>query len=368
MLVILSTACASANNQLELESTPPIVIAYLEGNTILFECLNDGDCFPNIDISDYVKSDISSQHIGLVFHAASSSIFVTLWDSTSFQLLRLNPEIGKVNVVDLPDEINPGFIMIASHDKIILANRIGEDNIWIIKNNLTTEKVSLPLGGQTAGIATLVEVSPSNIIAVNGSLIEEDRKLFAEVFIINTDSGTFTQRLLELTGLQISSGPSEIPQAGSKYAFRVVNVSPDLKQLYVFYYHYETGDKANLTLAMFDTQNLQEIASTKNEQCINLMAGYSQYHNVIYSSRMDTEGNARATLINMSDLTPIVNLSEIIPNEMSRSIIIAPFGDYFLVGTQNSVILISQSGKILKKYTLPQEWMNRDYTIMEYRR
>ncbi len=365
LLAILGAACLPTNN---VETSPPVVAAYLEKKIILFECLSNNACFPNIDISDHVKSAAPLQRIDRIFYIDPSNVFITWQNGTAFQALRFNPKTGQVDYLDLPTEINAGFMMIASHGNVVLANRVGEHSIWIINEDLTIQKVGMPLSGKSASIVGLIEAPSPNIIAVNGSPIEKDGKIFAEVFIIDTVSGTFTQRLLDIAGLSISSASDEAHQAGDKDVFRIVNVSPDLKQLYVFYYQFETSDKANLILGAFDTQDLREVASTNSSECINFMVGYSQYRNRLYSSRADTEGSSTATLIGMPDLQSLIDLWELTKNGITSRITITPFDNHFLVGTVDRVYLIALDGQIVKEYTLPQDWAQRDYILMEYRK
>jgi len=71
-------------------------------------------------------------------------------------------------------------------------------------------------------------------------------------------------------------------------------------------------------------------------------------------------------LLNMKDLSPVVDLYEVLKGEETARLSIHPFGQYFIVGIVDKVFLLSQYGDLLKGYPLPPGLIGKDYTVVEY--
>jgi len=357
IIILVNTMCAS---QIPETMGLPITLAYLDEKTITFACLNQDDCFQNFNLDNYVEFLKSPLYIGPVFYLNSASIFVILsfWDMSG-AVLKINTATNQVNYLDLPTEIDPDLSIVA-YDRVVLANR-RRGEIFIIQDDLSAQKVEVG-----PYIIRLVETTNMKVMALSNQLIEKEGEFFTQVSIIDVNSGRFVRKLLKNPSFD-NIEYEEVPRVGKRYAGKIVNVSMDLTKLYYLYYSVKNEDKICLTLAMFDANTLKEENSVSDVQCIN-MTGYTQYHNVLYSSRISTEGNERATLINMSNLQPLIDLSEIMKNELTSSLMITPFNDYFVLNTNSRIIILSLSGAIVQEYSLPIDWIARDYVVMEYRK
>jgi hypothetical protein len=47
-------------------------------------------------------------------------------------------------------------------------------------------------------------------------------------------------------------------------------------------------------------------------------------------------------------------------------LLVLPFGEYLVIGTDSQVFLLSQDGDVLKEYPLPPDLAGKDYTIVAY--
>ena len=144
--------------------------------------------------------------------------------------------------------------------------------------------------------------------------------------------------------------------------------SKDLNTLYYIYSIPKGGKELGMVLEAFDVERGIALAANANLQCINFMDGYSQHNGFLYSSRASTEGGATATLINAQTLEPLVNMDDVIKDELTPRVLVAAFGENFLIGTDSKIRLISQDGLYMKEYPLPPSLIGKEYTIMEYRK
>jgi len=360
LLLVFITGCQSNQGGSSLEKLPPVTLAWLDDDTIIFECLSDGFCPPDLVLSPsdpLTKSYLNST----MLYDTPTSIYAIRNIGLSIQLIHYNIATQHVDFTDLSSEPYLDH-MLAAHGKIIIKD---QKDVLIIDEKLSIRKIELPLSGSLPSLSSLVEATYPNIIALNEKPVEKEGNTSAEVFIIDTTTGAFTRSFLEIPGLLISPGPDETPETGSKYASRITNIRSDLGQLYVLYWDHKTSDETSLTLGLFDTQRQQELYSTTGTGCISFMKGYEQYHDVLYSSDTGGEGYTPATLLRMSDLDPVIDFNKRLPD--AKKSLIAPYGDYFLIGTDKNVLLVSNTGKVIEEYLLPEEWQYRDYRLVEYR-
>ena len=119
-------------------------------------------------------------------------------------------------------------------------------------------------------------------------------------------------------------------------------------------------------LGVFDVEKSEEIKATSDPQLISVPTGYAQYHDFLYVSNFGDGYGSKALLINMITLNPLIDFRQDVEN--FGKLIIIPFGDSFLIGTADTVELLSSNGEIINKYPLPMEWVNQQYNLMYYRK
>lgn len=145
-----------------------------------------------------------------------------------------------------------------------------------------------------------------------------------------------------------------------------VNVSKDLQTLYYITFAPTNNREMSMALEIFDVNRESVLATNSNLQCINFMNGYFQYHGFLYSNYY-SEGGGTATLMNATSLEPLIVPTELLKDSPSSKVLIVPFGDTFLIGTDTQVIRVSQQdGAIVARYPLPQNLVGKEYVIMAY--
>ena len=86
-------------------------------------------------------------------------------------------------------------------------------------------------------------------------------------------------------------GLGESALAGVQYAVRIDTVSKDLGLIYYFYLSENTDHSGQYVLGIFNTQQAKKGPSTANGESVNWMAGYQQYRDWLYSSRINMESS-----------------------------------------------------------------------------
>ena len=251
------------------------------------------------------------------------------------------------------------------YGRMVFAGR-GVNKIVIMEKDLSYRIVKLKTFGSNIAIGGLVKGEENRVIAFNQLPVEENGKQFAEIFIIDLNSGEITRKLLPAPP---SEELSEVPISPTiKYNLLFIGVSRDLKKLYYSYFETEESENNALytRLGMFDTENKKELHAYNNKnKCCPPPDGYQQYKEYLFVSH-SSEAGGSALLLSMKDLSPVVDLHELLKGERTSKILIVPFGERFIVGTQSKVLLLSQDGHILKEYPLPPDLIGKNYAIVEY--
>ena len=123
------------------------------------------------------------------------------------------------------------------YGKMVFAGR-GVNKIVIMDKDFSHKIVKPKTIGSKIVIGGLVKGEEDKVIAFNQLPVEENGKQFAEVFIVDLNSGEITEKLLP-------APPSEEPSFGVplsptvKYNLLFIGVSEDLKKLYYSYFEAE---------------------------------------------------------------------------------------------------------------------------------
>jgi len=266
-------------------------------------------------------------------------------------------ENGLVEEIDLITEYL-SFTFYYFYGRMVLA---GHKTIRIVEPDHSTKTINLQIGD---GLYGLVKGKENEIIVFANQPVEKEGKQFAEVLIINLNSNEITEKLFPAPHFEELSEAS--PSPGIKYGLMFIGVSPDLKTLYYSYQEVEeTGDNVFHTrLGAFDTVNEEELPYIYDEGCPP-RGGYFQHNGYLMVSHLPEAGSS-ALLLDMKDLTPVVDLYEMLKEEEMSRLTLHPFGQYFIVGADKKVFLLSQNGSFLREYSLPPELVGKDYSIVEY--
>lgn len=377
ILLVFALICASCYSLPEAYSDkktpmPQLTIAYLDGQSLVFECLEKGVCIKNIDLSK-IKLPGSSFRLGTVHYLDPVNVFVWLYsgETNHGAVLRINRNTGEVMSIDLPSASLEGMI---AHGRLVFRD-YKDSKIYIVQDDLSVKTVELG-----SDIFQLIEADDNKIIAVNFQPIEQDEKTFIETFVIDVLSGEFAR---ELVGCPAFTDPLNLPNLESNedtLAGWLITVSADLKYVYLFYNHRSGEEGYKQALGMFDTHTLDEVNSAKDPAFITFLnqtrLSSQQYRNISYPRMAFTnsEGLSQGlnASMNLTTLQPLVDTLEIIKAEYIKALRFAPFGDNFAIGAYERIFLVSLDGKIVVEYPLPLDHIplvngKRDYQIVEYR-
>ena len=226
----------------------------------------------------------------------------------------------------------------------------------IYQNDLTSTELEV-----ASSISRLIGIKAGMIIALNDHPIETDGGATVEFSIVNTISGEITDEKYKLPYLEINQSHSS-PSEEKSYVINIEGISRDLKTIYCLYYI--GSEPLNPRLGAFNLQNSNEVASTGEPDLVRLTSGYAQYHEMLYTSNSGDGYGVGAALIDMSDVTTLLDFAE--NPDWKRKLKIVPFGDRLLLGSVDAIVLLSQMGEITQEFPLPEKWKNQDYQLMYF--
>lgn len=344
--------------QLDLNNYLPITLARLDSNNIVFECLNFNKCPENIQLDDVEQSIV---YIDSAFYQNPDKIVLVMRSSDeAIIVMEVNLKSNQKIYTVVPNATVPPLMVAHTDTQLVIGDKTGQ--LFFIQDGILSNQVKL-LADNNTNIANLF-IKNKSVVVLNSDPINQDNKAYAQVWLIDMDKASVSSQLLPMPKFSYLEA-GEVTRNGIKYAGRLVNVSEDLTKLYFLYYLGANEGLAQLTLGMFDVNTLEE-KSVSDTKCINLMTGYSQYNGIMYSNRNDLEGNANATFVSMQNLTSIADMSAFVQNELTTKLVIKPFYQNFLFGTNSRIFVVMPSGEIVKEYSIPLAWNNQNYILIAY--
>jgi hypothetical protein len=214
-------------------------------------------------------------------------------------------------------------LLYSLHGKVMVAT----DNFLDIIEDSSVRTIRF----RDIGTNILIEGREGEVIALgteavddNGkpySYLERSGKPFAQAVVIDLDSGQVTEKLLpapqtEEDGQDASGKWLTVP--GVRYGYTTfVGASPDLRRLNYVYSRVEgAGDNDFYnTLGVFDTEKEQDLPVV-NDECCPPEEGYLQYRDYLMVSHFPEAGGS-ALLVNMKDLSPVVDFHELLKKDGS---------------------------------------------------
>lgn len=372
LLLAFMSVFSYFNNAVRKVSVPPSLEAaplsafpmpaalYLDGAIIHFHCLDTPACFSDIDLGDPIKTlnDPNAHPLSLqsAYYGKDSMIYLVIGGSIWEYLVEINPRTSQVRYLDinapsmssragvLPMLLPGGIKMI--HGKIIVGTTDGK--IGIVQDSFSLKVIDLK-----SPIRDFIEVNDSKIAVIAQEKYLENEAAQEKVFLVDVKSGAIEEKNFN----------------GSRKGGQMVTVDGDIHNLY-----WVSSD--NSTLNKFDIQAQKDMLSVSISAAdayayTTLTGTRLQYHKIWYYSRKcPCEGPVTALMMDMSTLKPVLNPEDFVNDEpeSDRTFMIFPFGDEFLVGTYSRVFVVSSDGTVINTYTLPQEWVGRNYLFLEYRK
>lgn len=340
---------------LDFGKQPSVVVVRLVNNDLEFGCLDNINCLPNISLKDIEQPVV---YIDSAFYKNSSTLDIILVRSDQiFVLLEIDLKNNQVKYITLPKETLPPLRIAHTDTQVIIGDQTG--HLFFIQNGDIKNQVKLTSKDNTSNIAGLF-VRDNDIVVFSPVPLNENQRTYAQVWLIHLSDYSIDGQLLQMPNFDhLEIG--ELPQSGVKYLVQIIGVSEDLTNVYGFYYLGTEENTVQSMLGIFDTSTLREISSL-NVECAN-MAGYIQSNEILYSSRSDSEGSSTAAFINLHNLSSL-DVSIFTQDEITTRLIIVPFSENFLFGTNSRVFIVSPTGKIAKKYSLPLTWHNENYVLV----
>lgn len=324
----------------------PIIVTDTSGlpgeKTLHFTCLNREECPPALETGFGPGDSVMDRE---------ANLYLPLSDRN--EICYIDSEQWSTKYVETDPNLEGSSIPLYTHDKIILSTRKG---IIIINEDLSQKVIQLELEGESAEIGGLVRGHGNEILAFNELPVKKGEQDFAQVFVIDLDSGDVTEELLPAPPSVESPPDAPAEEKRGRYALTFVGVGEDLDRLYYTFYR---GDKVVPTrLGMFDTREKKELR-VYERGCLPIV-GYRQHGGYLFVE----SGRGGPLLLSLEDLSPAVNFAKLRTEWPIRKI--SPLGRYFLVGTANEVLVLSRDGDVLKEYTLPPELFGGSYAFIEY--
>lgn len=341
---------------------PPItLVAVGEANGIRyleFFCPNTDTCISKVEIENENLQNLEFLRVGPTYRLEDGSLFISFWAANDL-VFWLDPASLESDYFELGTDIDLGSLSLVVDENLILANSRGA--VLLLNETGISSKFRIPL--QPANfIYQLIPKTNTEFLAINNVPIKQQDKTVAQIFEVNLETRVIDEKFLPLPDFEPLILDTVLA-GGKKYNLTIVSVTPDLSTLYYLYYYTEDGQNLKTALAMFDTHTMRDTGNKQDLNCIS-MAGYLQSEGFLYSNKYDSEGGgAVASLIDMKSLKSLIPTS--ISDEPSNKFLVAHYGKYFVLGTDRVIIVLDQQGEILSQYDLPENWVNRDYAIVE---
>ena len=360
-----ATPSATATSVTLTDEPPIIIVSSDEHNgetTIHLTCLNDQGYNRVLDIGQP----------GDLLHISEATmddenVYISVWWPSQHSQPRgsiyVIPKHNSIIKID-PETRDLPFARYC-HGRMVFADSGAVSKIVIMEKDLSYRVVRPKIVGPwtpLSRIGGLIQGEGDRVIAVYKSPVEREGRQFADVFIIDLNSGEVTEELLPAP--QFGERTETPASPGVKYHGTFIGVSSDLRKLYYSYLIKEAGDNALYTrLGMFDTEKEEELPYVY-DGCCPSFDGYLQHKEYLMIGY--PQAAVSTLLLNMKDLSPVVDLYEVLKGEETARLSIHPFGQYFIVGIVDKVFLLSQYGDLLKGYPLPPGLIGKDYTVVEY--
>ncbi|MBI5822446.1 MAG: hypothetical protein HZB18_00305 [Chloroflexi bacterium] len=335
----------------DIQNHFPITALYLDGSVLRINCLDTPKCFPDIDLGNQIRiannPDEPPLQIGFAYYGQDLTLYLLLSGGTGQYLAKVNLETGQVQILDPASflgGLNSGFAS-TIQGKLILAT--AEGKISVVQNDFSVKTIA----DLKAPVFNFIEANNSKIAVISTSgVLQESSQV--KMFLADINSGDIEEKML--------NGPQ-----GNNWQF--VTIDQNLKHLYWL------PTDSNI-LNVFELQIQKNILSVPISNFDALIYTTQntrryQYHGIwYYSRRCCQEGPYPAMMLDMSTLQPVINPEDFLKNESDETLMISSFGNNFLIGMNSRVLLVSADGTVIKTYSLPKEWIGRDYLLLEYRK
>lgn len=350
-----ATVTVNTSESIPPDPNPPLALAFIENQTVHFECIDHKTCIPDMNLEGHIHFD--PYNLSRVYYWNQESAYITLFStsevSEKMTIIHSNPQTGDIKSIESPGEIGYTLMNIAA-GRLILARYQGQ-SLHIVENDLSVTEVDVGVD-----IYRII-VAGDRIIALNQVPLEKNGQTYVDVSVIDVVSRRAKPERLNLLGLEILDS-RQMPQPSNKYLSHIQGVSGDLKNLYCTFI---SGNEPRIVkLGTFSVESPGVIASTLEPVA---PFGYGQYRWMLFRSYLgeSESGISSGSLYDMLTGRSLIDYDQN-PEWRRKKLWIVPFGDYFLLGRSDEIILLSLTGTILERYALPDRWIDQDYNIVRF--
>lgn len=335
------TACAVLEQpeQATIDEHPIMLIkasrSATEATLLEFACLNRETCPAALEVAGLWSSTPSQPgmtHTGrlyLPFFSRGEVVFVDPAESMG-RYTSIAPELERFFPFSLV--YVDGYIALADLDTVLMIRQdasgedtSGEDASYVVIElaDYVAESDAVHLGG-------LVQGADGVIHAFDFTPRIQDDQLYARVFTFEPDSGNVTPSLLPV----FTSTQEE------RRHMQIVSVAANLSKVYYVFGVRQSKQEEIQKLGMSDTQTGKELAlytSRRSDRCLPVQ-DYRQHGDALFVPG----GSSGPLLLQLTNLAPIVDFTALQTD--FPVLLIAPLGEFFLVGTANEVLVLSTNG------------------------
>lgn len=238
------------------------------------------------------------------------------------------------------------------------------ESIQVIKPNF--DEFQIPINSQyiNDGIHHVINIfngEKGGLIAFSYDPLYENNQYFVLVWLIHPETASIEERKLPfLYAKQVNTNP--FPNKDQKHNPRILAVSQDFtKVVYSYDYIKDPFDNfIHIAYAVYSTTEKKDLTIVKDRF---FLPKFEQVGNIIYQERSRLNGSG-GVILNLVDLSPVIDIEKFVPPKPEDRIHISPYGSNWLIGTDNEVFLVSSSGKVIKKFPLPADFVSQEYQIV----
>ncbi|MEN6579895.1 MAG: hypothetical protein ABFD05_04605 [Anaerolineaceae bacterium] len=236
--------------------------------------------------------------------------------------------------------------------------------VQLIRPDFDQFQISLDSKYINDGIHHVINVFNGNkgeLVAFSYIPLYENNQYFVLVWVIHPKKATIEERkLLFLDARQVNTNP--FPNEDQKHNVVILAISQDFTKV-VYTYDYIKKPFDNMiyeAYAVYSTTERKDLLIVKDRF---FLPKFDQVGDIIYQEKYRVNGSG-GVILNLVDLSPVIDIEKFVPPKPEDRIHISPYGSNWLIGTDDEIFLVSSSGKVIKKFPLPADFVGQEYQIV----
>jgi len=377
-LLLALTACTQTVYTSKNQGSPVILFLYRGGDvsqpSLGVSCLQSKDC--NYQIDSLTIDEIDPFNCIL---DKDSNIYCPLRDSENNDqiaqkrdLIFIDFKTKHLKQISLSDPSSGLENVTFLHPVQSLDQQItfmdSEGQLFVLKNGALIRVLQLPLSENVTFLNEFRTDDKTEFnLLIPGNTFSWYGESYGKVYLVNTLTGKLEPRILRLPDFLAPPFPFYASQ--KRYGMNILSVSENWQKVYISYDEIlsESPDSLTSITSIYDWQ-------TGVEEKVNDIGSFENYRGIFFRPIL-----FRTEIASISP-TPIFGLFSENWNQVQEfqtigakalakgttKIQIRPFGDTFLIGTDDSVYQISTETGFVKEFQLPETLGKSDYFIIQY--